>query len=301
MKNKNLIFASLLILATIFMGCKKEVVKPPVLETDYPELTAVDGKVLIVAYFEEAPCNDVVFIGSNNGWNTDDVSKLAKFQPVGKVGEKVWDGWYKVVIDTVGAAAEEEGIMYKLAGKPVQLTKDGAFDWGYQVGYDAESDVVKKAGEVDIYPGFAGECDIYYGSTTEPVVLVFKKWKKNPCVDAPKHNYTFTVTVPAGTPAEAVVRIVGDFKDPYPSWAADGANMALTKQANGTYTITLNGVEEGTQYKYVLNGSWDNEELAAIEAGAECAKAIDNRTTGSSAAIADKVENWKGVTATRCE
>ncbi|NLO71633.1 MAG: hypothetical protein GX102_11975 [Porphyromonadaceae bacterium] len=281
------------------MGCKKETVTPPVIETDYPELAAVSGKVLIVAYFEEAPCGDVVFIGSNNGWDTSDPSKLVKFTPVGKVGEKVWDGWYKVAIDTVGAAADKDGVMYKLAGKPVQL-KDGAFDWGHQVGYDAESDVVKKNGEVDIFPGYSGECDIFYGSTEEPVVLVFKKWKKNPCVATPKRNYTFTVTVPSATPNDAMVRIVGDFKDPYPSWSADAENMKLTKQANGTYTITLNNVEEGTAYKYVLNGTWDNEELAVVEDGAECANAIENRKLGSDTNVKDKVENWKDITSPRC-
>lgn len=300
MKNLKLIFA-VLIIAIAIVSCKdKNPVTPPDIEADYPELVAVKGKVVIAAKFEVAPCNDVVFVGSYNGWSTEP-SELLKFTPVGTIEGKSWDGWYKVVVDTVGAAAEKEGVNYVLAGKPVQLTKDGTFTWDHQIGYDTEnnSGVTKKTGDVDVYAGYTGECDIFY-STTEPVALIFDKWKKDPCVATPTHNYTFTVSVPASTPANAVVRIVGNFKGDYPGWSADAANMVLTKQTNGTYTITLNNVEEGTEYKYVLNGSWDNEELAAVEAGAECAKAVGNRKTGTSASITDKVENWRGVTAERC-
>jgi hypothetical protein len=112
------------------------------------------------------------------------------------------------------------------------------------------------------------------------------------------HDYTFTVTVPEGTPDTAKVRIVGNFADA--NWSVDTTTMELTKGGDGKYTITLNGVLEGTDYKYVINGTWDNEELSAKEDGADCAKGIDNRKTGAETAIADVVANWKGITATKC-
>ncbi|GAB1416959.1 hypothetical protein MASR2M117_23650 [Paludibacter sp.] len=299
MKQLKFIFATLVLLAMATVSCEKKDVTPPDEELDYPELAAVDGKIVIAAKFETAPCNDVVFIGTNVGWNAEDVAALPKFTPVGTIDGKAWDGWYKVVIDTVGASAEKDDIKYLLAGKPVQLDGDGKFSWDYQIGYSGSADVVKKAGDVDIYEGYANECDIFYAST-EPIALVFAKWKKDPCAAIVKHNYTFTVTVPAGTPTDANIYIVGGFKGDYPSWSADATNMKLTRQTDGKYTITLNQVEEGTEYKYVLNGSWDNEELAAKEEGADCAKPISNRVTGTSDNVADVVANWKGVTAERC-
>ncbi len=301
MKNLKFIFASLLMVSMVLVSCKgKDPVVLPDEELDYPELVASAGKIIIAAKFETEPCNDVVFIGTHVGWDASDVSKLPKFTPVGTVDGKEWEGWYKVEVSLEDAADEIEGVNYVLAGKPVQLDSEGKFDWSYQVGYDEESDVVVKSGDVDVYEGYAGECDIFYASN-EPIAIIFSKWKKDPCVGVAKHDYTFTVTVPEGTPSEADIFIVGDFKGDYSNWTADAEEMKLTKQSNGTYTITLNDVAEGTEYKYVLNGSWDYEELAAIEDGADCAEPINNRKTGSSKTIADKVENWRGVTAERCE
>jgi len=78
----------------------------------------------------------------------------------------------------------------------------------------------------------------------------------------------------------------------------------LTKVDATHYTITLNNVKEGTGYKYILNGEtadWDGEELAATAEGADCANAIDNRTTPTTDVVNDVVENWRNVTATRCQ
>ncbi len=307
MKKQHVIYSFCLALAGILFSCSPATppLPPPAVELDYPELKPVKGKIVIVANFKEEPCNPVVLVGSYNAWKTDDLKNLLKFQPVGKVGNKEWKGWYKVEVDTVGAAAtkeiEENGTKitkkYALAAKPVQLKKDGSFDWAHQVGYNTDElkGVTKKAGEVDIYKGYPGECDIFFASDAEAAVLIFDKWKNNPCVETPKHTYTFTLKVPASTPADAVVRIVGGFKAPLPSWDPAADATVMKKQADGSYKITLENVEEGTEYKYVINGSWDNVELAAKEAGATCAKNIPNRKTANKAAIADTVENWKGI------
>jgi hypothetical protein len=292
--------------ALTFVSCGDEEEKKPIVDpvADYPEYEAIDGKITIVAYFEVAPCNDVVAAGTYNNWDTSDPTTMTHFEPVGTLNGKTWDGWYKAVIDITGeyaAGTHANGFDFVVAAKPVQLTNAGGFDWAYQVGRDEDADVTALAGDVELVPGYTGEVDIYFLSN-QPAVLKFKKWKNDPCnvVEAPKHDYTFTVTVPEATIGD--VRIVGDFGNfGYPSWSADDATMILTKGGDGKYTITLNGVEEGKEYKYVLNGTWDNEELAAKEADADCANAIANRKTGTSDAVNDVVENWRGVTIARCE
>jgi hypothetical protein len=104
------------------------------------------------------------------------------------------------------------------------------------------------------------------------------------------HNYTFTLTAPAATPDTAKVYIVGNFDAPYANWSANAADMVMTKGSDGKYTITLNDVAEGIEYKYLINGSWDYNEMTDT-----CGNAA-NRLTGTSAAINDVVPNWKGIT-----
>ncbi len=290
------------IVAVGMVSCGDDNEGKPDFTADYPELAPVNGKIVISAYFGEAPCNKVVFAGSYNGWKGtnagDDVNELVEFKPVGTVDGKDWVGWYKVEIDTTGASAEKEGTKYLLAGKPVQLKADGSFSWDHQIGYQSATNVVVKSGDVGVFAGYSNECDVYYNS---PVAsITFAQWKKNPCAVVVKHNYTFSVTVPTGTPDTAKVSIVGGFEAAgLPNWTPDAASMVLTKGGDGKYSITLNQVPEGTEYKYVLNGSWDYEELAASDS--TCAVGITNRITGTSATVNDVVANWKGATISKCE
>ena len=276
--------------------------KPNFNDVDYPDAPKVAGKITIFAQFETAPCDDVVLIGSHADWNVDN-SYSYKFVPAGVIDGINWgaEGWWKITVDVGEITYTVDGVEYDgvLAAKPVQL-KGGIFDpgWAHQVGYPNHdpSMVVVKSGGVDVVRGYPNECDIYFTSNAT-AAIVFKTWKKNPCEPTPKHNYTFSVTVPAGTPGDAVVRIVGSMN----GWSVTDDTNILTKGADGKYSITLNGVEEGAEYKYVLNGSWDFEELLAGEEGADCAKALsENRRTGDADKIADTVENWRDVTIERC-
>jgi 1,4-alpha-glucan branching enzyme len=108
---------------------------------------------------------------------------------------------------------------------------------------------------------------------------------------ATEQSFTFVVTVPAETPEGADVYIAGDMNEWEPSEA-----FKLAKGSDGKYSITVVGLDEGAEYKYVLNGTMDNVELAAAVEDADCADEIANRKTGSSATINDTVANWKGVT-----
>ena len=40
------------------------------------------GDLCVCVYFEEEVCNDIVFAGSYNGWNTGDPASMAKFSPL---------------------------------------------------------------------------------------------------------------------------------------------------------------------------------------------------------------------------
>ena len=299
MKNLKYFLSALVLGAMVFVSCdeKPVVVVPKPEVPKYPTVEAVAGKVVVVAKFEGDICNNIACAGSYNNWDTN---TPAVFEVIDATN---WPNWYKVVLDTASVTyGEGNANSALLAFKPAQLKADGTFSWDYQTGEPASITVL--SGSVDVVEGYAGESNLFALAIEEPIVMVFSKWKNgaSPCVEKVKHDYTFTVTIPAATPADAAVYIVGNFGDyGYPGWTADAADMKLTKQTNGTYTISLNQIAEGTEYKYLINGAWDFEELAAIAEGKDCAAAISNRVTGTSTAIADVVENWKGATATRCE
>jgi hypothetical protein len=288
-----MLLASMLTFATC--GDDETIVPPDIAAGDYPVIEATANTVTIVAHFLVAPCNDVVLPGSyllaegTTDWITEP-AQLLKFVPVGTIGETTWDGWYKVNVpinETTTAASGD--LTYALGAKPVQLKDDGSFNWDYQSGDEERVKVLD--GDVVLVAGYSGEANIFY---TGPgvVVIEFDGWKNgnDPCVAKPTYNYTFTLTAPTATPDTAKVYIVGNFDTPYANWTADAASMVMTKGTGSTYTITLNNVAEGTEYKYLINGTWDNEEQTDTCSG------VGNRLTGTSAAINDVVGNWKGVT-----
>ena len=92
------------------------------------------GQLCVCVQFEEPVCNDIVFIGSYNGWDSSDPASMAHFAPL-----EGFDGWYYVAVTDNSATIE---------GKPVQLMSDGSFSWDYQGG-DADAWTIH-AGYVDI-------------------------------------------------------------------------------------------------------------------------------------------------------
>jgi len=133
------------------------------------------------------------------------------------------------------------------------------------------------------------EITVSGAATKDDVVINWKGF--GDCALGEEVDVTFVVTVPESTPEDAVIYIAGDFGNAgYPAWgdAFDSEDMKLTKNADGTYSITLEGIAEGTEYKYVLNGSWDTAERTEV-----CGE-VPNRKTGSSPTIEDVVANWDG-------
>jgi hypothetical protein len=292
MKTFKYLLCAFLAGAMTFISCKKDPESGPELASDLPEVAAVEGKIVVVLNCADNAkvCNGLVFAGDYNGYSTD-VAQMAAFTPI-----KGRDGWYKAEI-TPAETPSKEGVA--LEGKPCQLASDGTFpgSWDYQwyAKVDANGDVEKK---VEVLKGSA-TLEVEYSTEFKLVVaagetVVYVKtyaWKKDACIPTEKYTITFNATVPAALHDTDVVYIVGSIN----SWTADATPM--TKGENNVWTTTLDGVEYDAEYKYLLNGSWDFEELAAKTD--TCANSISNRRVVDRT-MDDTVDNFKIRTANLC-
>ncbi|MBW7474700.1 discoidin domain-containing protein [Paenibacillus oenotherae] len=99
-------------------------------------------------------------------------------------------------------------------------------------------------------------------------------------------SLTLVVTVPSNTPANADVYLASSLN----SWTPNDASYKLTKNSNGTYSITLN-IAASTSIQYKLTkGTWASVEV--YSSGAE----RPNRTlttTGGTQTVNLTVERWK--------
>lgn len=249
-----------------------------------PEPDAPAGKQLIIFKFNADVCNEIVFAGSYNGWDTSDPATMLHFAPY-LGGEKYndekfsdADGWMYVELDAV------EG----LEGKPVQLKSDGSFSWEFQCG-DADAWKVH-TGDVTIEAGYSGECNMKaYGAVTVAEMAYWKN-QNSPCVVKPTHEYIIKVVCPADV-KKCFVRgnIVSE------GW--DAAEMTATAEANTfEYKATC---EEGMQFKVTggEEGSWDNEAYLKSDFKAEtkCYNKQGNYTLATETTITLEVAGFKGV------
>lgn len=239
MKKLTVMFAALL--ASVSMFASKEVAPKAADLANYYD----EGQLCVAVYFEEEVCNDVVFIGSYNGWS-EDPTTMTKFEPVDN-----FEGWWVVAVTD-----ESETIQ----GKPVQLKKDGSFSWDYQTG-DADSWTLV-SGTVTIKAGYSGEANLEGWSTAEPVVLVSAYFKNHnsPCVAEIPHKYTVNLKAPiCGSNPEDfstyfAPAIIGDFN----KWA-EGVAMELNED-DMSYSYTFDSFE-GKQFKFKAAGDtdWSNQ------------------------------------------
>ena len=209
------------------------------------------GQLCVCVYFEEEVCNDIVFIGSYNGWDSSNPSAMAKFAPL-----EGFEGWYYVAVTD-----ESEEIQ----GKPVQLKKDGSFSWDYQGG-DADAWTLI-SGTVNIVPGYSGECDLKGYSTAEPVILTCAYFKNHnsPCVAEVYHDYTIRLTAPFCADAEGNyfdAAIIGSFN----GWS-EGVAGEIDEETFD-YIYKFND-KEGGEFKFKALGDtdWSNQIQLQNEAG----------------------------------
>ena len=201
------------------------------------------GQLCVCIYFEEEVCNDIVFIGSYNGWDSSDPSSMAKFSEL-----EGFEGWYYVAVTDASESIE---------GKPVQLKKDGSFSWDYQGGDVDSWELV--SGNVNITPGYDGESDLKGYSTAEPVILISKYFKKHnsPCVAEVYHDYTIRLTAPFCAGADGTyydAAIIGSFN----GWSEGVAGEI--DEATFDYIFKIND-KEGGEFKFKALGDtdWSNQ------------------------------------------
>ena len=237
MKKISMFFAALVVAVASFATPAKTPTKNDL--ADYYE----PGQLCVCVYFEEEVCNDIVFIGSYNGWDSSNPSAMAKFSPL-----EGFEGWYWVAVTDASESIE---------GKPVQLKKDGSFSWDYQTGDPASWTVV--AGKVDITPGYDGEADLKGYSTAEPVILISAYFKNHnsPCVAEVYHDYTIRLTAPFCAGADGTyydAAIIGSFN----GWS-EGVAGEIDEETFD-YIFKIND-KEGGEYKFKALGDtdWSNQ------------------------------------------
>lgn len=203
------------------------------------------GQLCVCVYFEEEVCNDIVFAGSYNGWNTT-VAEMAKFAPL-----EGFEGWYYVAVTD---ASEE------IQGKPVQLKGDGSFDWMYQTGDPASWTIV--SGTVNIGAGYDGEADLKGYSTAEPVILIsaYFKHHNTPCGYVAEYkDYIIRLNAPFCAGADGTYyepAIIGDFN----GWS-EGVAANYIDEETFEYVFELKQAEKTRAFKFKAldDTDWSNQ------------------------------------------
>lgn len=237
MKKISMFFAALVVAVASFATPAKTPTKNDLADFYEP------GQLCVCIYFEEEVCNDIVFIGSYNGWDSSDPSSLAKFSEL-----EGFEGWYYVAVTDESESIE---------GKPVQLKKDGSFSWDYQGG-DADAWQLI-AGTVNIVPGYSGECDLKGYTTDEPVIMTCAYFKNHnsPCIEEVYHDYTIRLTAPFCAGADGTyydAAIIGSFN----GWS-EGVAGEIDEETFD-YIFKFND-KEGGEYKFKALGDtdWSNQ------------------------------------------
>ncbi len=202
-------------------------------------------KRVIVLYFDEQVCNDIVWVGTyvmnekGDGWETNP-ELLSTFEPL-----EGFAGWYALEFDDASETVQ---------GKPVQLKKDGSFNWDFQSGdVEAWINMAQPGTQTGSFEaGYSGEANCTWPTTGVYIYEVaYFKNHNTPCgEDKPKHDYTFTVYMPEFCEeiedyADSVF-ILGGF-----DWNK-GVEMELKYDEgfNPYYYAEIKDLEEGTEFKF---------------------------------------------------
>lgn len=204
------------------------------------------GQLCVCVYFEEEVCNDIVFAGSYNGWDTGNPAAMAKFAPLDG-----FEGWYYVAVTDESESIE---------GKPVQLKGDGSFSWDYQTGDPASWTIV--SGTVNISAGYEGEADLKGYSTAEPVILISAYFKNHntPCGYVAEYkDYTIRLNAPFCAGPDGTYydpAIIGDFN----GWS-EGVAADYIDENTFEYVFILKGAEKTKAFKFKALGDtdWSNQ------------------------------------------
>jgi len=193
---------------------------------------------VIALYFDEEVCNDLVWAGSYNSWATSDVLSMLHAEPL-----TGFSGWY--VFEVVDTLAE----VGQMQGKPVQLKKDGSFDWAYQSG-DKDAWIKKGNNACIAEAGYDGEANVTWPAKGAYIYEVaYFKLHNSPCVSIPEHNYTLQLYAPEFCEDledyEDSVVVQGDFN----GWGQTAMEPKYDTQENMYYEVVVK-MEEGKAFKF---------------------------------------------------
>lgn len=240
MKKISMFFAALVVAVASFATPAKTPTKNDLADFYEP------GQLCVCVYFEEEVCNEIVFAGSYNGWDTGNPAAMAKFAPLDG-----FEGWYYVAVTDESASIE---------GKPVQLKGDGSFSWDYQTGDPASWTIV--SGTVNISAGYDGEADLKGYSTAEPVILISAYFKNHntPCGYVAEYkDYTIRLNAPFCAGPDGTYydpAIIGDFN----GWS-EGVAADYIDENTFEYVFILKGAEKTKAFKFKALGDtdWSNQ------------------------------------------
>lgn len=269
MKKVKFLFMAFVAVAMTLASCSNDdEPKTPVDPVDPPEeleeqpviAAPAEGKVTIAIRVPEGSvCKGILAVGSNGAelsWKPADwkTAEGIAFTPVSGT-----DTWYSI---TLTYAAD-------MAVKVIAVPETGDTEWSTQWGKNTDAVTNVTFVEEPTTAVFDteendGEVKLITLSDQDVVYIDVAAWKSAPCVAKnAAGTATFKVTVPATTPANASVSIVG-------SWGAEGdpeywalGAVVMTRNTDGTYSLTKD-VPASFQYKYIVSAdgitwSWDNQ------------------------------------------
>ena len=268
MKKVKFLFVALAAMSLAFASCSSDepkktdpVVTPPdaTLE-EAPSITKPAAGFVTVAVRIPAGsiCQGLVAVGTNGttelGWTPSAGNSLTKVTGT--------DTWYSITL-TYAADMVVKVIAVPEAGL---ASTTWSTQWGMNTTTTTNVTFVEPLSTTAVLDNTenGGEVKLTTLSDQDVVYIDVAAWKSAPCVAKnAAGTATFKVTVPATTPANASVSVVG-------SWGAEGdadywtpGAHVMTRNTDGTYSLSI-AVPASFQYKYVVSAdgttwSWDNQ------------------------------------------
>ncbi|MBP6231006.1 MAG: glycogen-binding domain-containing protein [Paludibacteraceae bacterium] len=274
MKKVKFLFMAFVAVAMTLASCSKDEPTTPVVPVDPPK--GLEEQPVIAA-----PAAGQVTIAMRIPAGTDcyGVSFRSATGGTIHIAEKVskTKTWYSVTVDLADAK-----------GKGCLLLKDSTVNTNWTTQWSKTDLVVLEGSGAELIDDFGKALSCSEGGVV--VYVSIDSWQEVPCT--PDTKYSLTVTVPECTPSDAIVYVIGSFKE-----SAWEKAIPLVKQPNGTFTGTISG-QPGAEYKYRLTESdWSGEEkiIKSEELETELEITMENkpnRVLAASANVADEVEIW---------
>lgn len=270
MKKVKFLFMAFVAVAMTLASCSKDEPKKPVVPgnpteglEEQPDIAApAAGQVTIAMRIPAGTdCYGVSF-------RTGSSSAIHEAEKVSGT-----ETWYSVTVDLADAT-----------GKGCLLLENGTVNANWTTQWSSTDLEVLEGSGAALIDDFGKALSCSEGGVV--VYVSIDSWQTVPCT--PDTEYSLTVTVPACTPSDAIVYVIGGFTGS--GWETA---VPLVKQSNGTYTGTISG-QPGAEYKYRLSElDWSSEEKVIVTEGeTQTMGNKNNRVLTTGSAVNDVVEIW---------